>query len=127
VKCKPVFDIVWRSYFTAQDVQVEFLVVVTASQSNKKALQPLLTVKNKALLFVILGDIEVTQPSQQASMEVVDELSPTNRASSLPNEKRTDGILTQNGVKKSTNLLFAPNEGTLNVWKPKAAVLLRVV
>src|SRR5207244_3216450 len=50
--------VVWGGEFAAEDVEVEFLPVVTATQSDVEALKPLLAVQDKAFLPVVVGHLE---------------------------------------------------------------------
>lgn len=59
--------------------------------------------------------------------KIVNELSTAYVAPRLPNQKCTDRIFTKNQIEQAAGLFFIPNEGTLNVREPKAAVLVRIV
>src|SRR5258708_27123945 len=52
--------VVRRGQFPAENVEVEFLAVVAATQSDEEALKPLLPIENKALLLLIIRHLEGT-------------------------------------------------------------------
>src|SRR5581483_3222002 len=91
-----VLHVVRSGKIATEDVEKQFAAFVTADESDEEALQSLLTVQHKALLFVVAGHIEVRQPCTVLRAEVVDELTPANLALCLPDEEGADGVFAEN-------------------------------
>jgi methylase of polypeptide subunit release factors len=113
--------------FAAENVEVKFLRVVTAAQTDEEALEPLLAVEDEALLLVIVGHLERAQVLPVLLLKVVDELAPSDAYFRLPYQEGADRVLSQDGIEQAADLVFRPDERALDVRQPETAVFIRIV
>jgi hypothetical protein len=59
--------------------------------------------------------------------KVVDELAAAQLALRLPDQQCADRVLPEDGIEEPAHLLLAPDERTLDVGEPEAAILIGIV
>jgi hypothetical protein len=119
--------VVWCGEFSAENVEVELLAVVAATQSDEETLKPLLPVQNKALLLVVVRYLEVAEMVPLFLLEVVNEFASADSHVGLPDQQGADGVLPENGIEKPADLILWPDERALYVREPETTVFIWIV